>query len=221
MPRSITGQIALFSINRFSAAIKFAYAEMTTKLRWLKSIPTYFIHLFFILLSSFLLYHPAATAESRLQFELRDNRINLSADKADLQRILQKLNEKTGILIRFPRVLQKTITLELSGVTVEKALLKILKGLNYAIVYSMPADANKVQVSQVHIFSSYKGRARARQSARRIKQIENRIISYEKRIRTAQQRLAQVPQNSAAAKRYQRKIASYQRTVERLERQIR
>jgi hypothetical protein len=134
---------------------------------------------------------------------------------------LLKLNEKAGIFVRFPSALQKKITLKLSDVTVEKALSTILKGLNYATVYSMPIGAEKAQVSEVHIFSSYKGRARSQKSAKRIRQIENRIKSYEKRIRSTQQRLESVSQDSAAGKRYQRQIRNYKRTVERLKRQIR
>jgi hypothetical protein len=214
--------IAIFSINGFSADRRYASAGRTEELkRWLKPIPTYFIYIFFIVLSSYLLSHPAATAGSRLQLDFRDKLINLSADNADLQNILLKLNEKTGIFVRFPSMLQKKITLKLSGVTVEKALSTILKGLNYATVYSKTTGADKTQVSEVHIFSAYKGRTRSRQSARHIRQIENRIRSYEKRIRRAQQRLERVSQNSSAGKRYQRQISNYQKTIERLKRQIR
>lgn len=222
MPISIPRDIAIFLINGFSAAKRYASADRVEALkRRLKPIPTCFIYLSFIVLSSYLLSHPAAAAGSRLRLEFRNNLINLSADNADLQNILLKLNEKTGIFVRFPSALQKKISIELSGVTVEKALPTILKGLNYATVYSMPIGADKAQVSEVHIFSAYKGRARSRQSARRIRQIENRIKSYEKRIRQAQQRLERVSPNSAAGKRHQRQIRNYQRTVERLKRQIR
>lgn len=189
--------------------------------RLLKPISIHFIYLFFIFLLSCHLSHPAVVAGSRLQLECHEDLISLSADNAEIKNILLRLNEKAGIFVRFPSTLQKTITIELSDVTIEKALPKILKGLNYATVYAMPAGTNKAQVSEVHIFSAYKGRTRTRQSAQRLRQIENRISNYEKRIRSAQQRLDRVSQDSPAGKRYQRQIRSYQRTVERLKRQIR
>jgi hypothetical protein len=222
MPISFPGRIAIFSINGFRAVRRHAYTGRAEELmRRLKPILTCFRYLSIIVLSSCLWSHPAAAAGSRLQLEFHDNLINLSADNADIQNLLLKLNTKTGIFVKFPSALQKKITLELSDVTVEKALATILKGLNYATVYSMPSGAGKAQVSEIHIFNAYKGRSRSRRSARRTRLFENRIKSYENRIRSAQQRLARVPQDSQAGKRYQRQIASYQRTIERLKRQIR
>ena len=222
MPLSIPTETAIFLTNGFSAAKRHASTDRVEALKQrLKPILTGFIYFSFIVSSSYLLSHPAAAAGSRLQLEFRDNLINLSADSADLQNLLMKLNAKTGIFVRFPSALQKKITLELSDVTVEKALPTILKGLNYATVYAMPIGADKARVSEIHIFSAYKGRARSQPSARRIRLLENRIKSYENRIRSVQKRLARVPQDSSAGKRYQRQIDSYQRAVERLKRQSR
>jgi hypothetical protein len=70
-----------------------------------------------------------------LHIDYKNNFLSLSAQKADLQNVLMKISEKTGIYVRFPSSLKKQITAKMVRVSLWKALSKILKGTNYAIIY--------------------------------------------------------------------------------------
>jgi hypothetical protein len=165
--------------------------------------------------------HPASAIGSTLQLKFRNNRLSISADEADIQTVLLRVSEETGIFFRFPKALQKKISISLSAVTVENALKSILKGLNYATVFSASDSRNNVQVSKVYIFKGYKETARTRRLARRERLNQNRINRYKKRIASIQRRLDKVSPNSAAAKRLNNQKRNYQKTIDRLERQSR
>ncbi len=165
--------------------------------------------------------HPAWAAGSTLQVQFRDNRLSLTAVDADIQSILLRISEKTGIFVQFPRALQKKMSLTLSGIKLEKAMKKLLKGFNYATVYSVSNDTNAILVSKVYIFESYKETARSKRLARIEKQNRNRISKYEKQIASIKQHLDKVAHDSPAGKRYLSRIQNYQKIIDRLERQIR
>jgi hypothetical protein len=161
-----------------------------------------------------------ASADSVLRMHVDDNHLTLSAHNADLKSILQRLNEETGIAVRYPNALDKKVTAEMSDVVLEMGLRRILKGINYATVYSKSADSDSARVSKVYVFKAYQGSQRTTRDARRRKRIEDRIGNYRKRIQAAQRRLAQAASDSQSGRRFQRQIRSYQRTVERLEQQL-
>lgn len=176
----------------------------------------------FLIISLFdLSMHPASASGSSLQLKFRDNRLSISADHADIQTVLLRVSEETGIFVRFPKALQKKISVTLSAVTIENALKSILKGLNYATVFSVSDNKDKIQVSKVYIFKGYKETARTRRLARRERQNRSRIGRYKKRIASIQRRLDKVSHNSMAARRLENQIRNYQKRIDRLERQIR
>jgi ribosomal protein L24 len=165
--------------------------------------------------------HPVLASGSALQLQFRENRLSISADDADIQTVLLRVSEETGIFIRFPKALQKKISITLSSVTLEHALKSLLKGLNYATVFSISENEDKIRISKVYIFKGYKETARTRRLARRERQNRNRINQYKKRIESIQRRLNDVSNNSAAARRLKRQLQNYQKQIDRLERQIR
>ena len=175
--------------------------------------------LFSILLVICTLCHGTPVYGSTLQLEMHDHMLSLKAADADISGILQRLSQVAGIAVRFPKALQKKITLSLSDVGLETALKRILKGINYATVYSVPDNGDMARVSAVYIFGKQKAVIRTRQAILREQRIQNRIRSYEKHIRSVQQRMSRVPQDSPAAQRYQRQIRNYRRIIERLQRQ--
>ncbi len=186
------------------------------------------IHNFYILsifLVSCQLLQPVSATGSKLQLECHKDLISVSADNAEIKNILLKLNAEANIVVKFPDELQKTITIELSDITIERALTKILRGIDHVIVYSMPADTTNAQVSEIHVFGAYENSgysenpSSTKQSAPHSKQIKNSITSYEKRIQSAQQRINTMPEDSPASKRYQLQIRSYKRIIERLKSQ--
>jgi hypothetical protein len=165
--------------------------------------------------------HPASASGSTLQLKFRDNRLSISADEADIQTVLLRLSEETGIFIRFPKALRKKLSISLSAVTLENALKSILKGINYATVFSVSDNKDNIQVSKVYIFKGYKETARTRRLARRERLNRNRINQYKKRIASIQRRLDKVSPNSAAARRLNNQKRNYQKSIDRLERQSR
>lgn len=177
---------------------------------------------FFLVASlSDLWMHPAWAAGSTLKVQFRDNRLNLSAVDADIQSILLRISEETGIFVRFPQALKKKMSLTLSNIKLEKALKRLLKGLNYATVYSISNDTNTIQVSKVYIFEAYKETAQSRRLARIQRRNQSRINRYEKQIASIKRRLEKVPRDGPASRRYRRQIQNYQKRIDRLEQQIR
>lgn len=176
---------------------------------------------FFVVSLTDLWMHPAWAAGSTLNVQFRGNRLSLSAVDADIQSILLRISEETGIFVQFPQALQKTMSLTLSDIKLEKALKRLLKGLNYATVYSISNDTNAIHVSKVYIFEAYKETARSRRLARIERQNQTRIKRYEKQIASIRRRLEKVPNDSSAGRRYRRQIQNYKKRIDRLERQIR
>ena len=162
----------------------------------------------------------SAGADSALRMDVHNNQLTLSARNADLKSIMRRLAEETGIAVRYPRALDKKVTVELSDVALERGLRRILKGLNYATVYLRPDDSERASISKVFIFKAYQGPRRTSRNAGRRTLIEDRIANYQKRFQSAQRRLNQVAPDSPAGQRLQRQIRSYQRVIERLEQQI-
>lgn len=164
--------------------------------------------------------YPALANASTLQMEFHDDKLSLSATDADIKTILLRISDEADIYVRFPKNLEKKINISLSNVILEKALSKILKGLNYATVFTVPIGADRPQVSKILIFRGYKASVRTRQVARRANQIQTRINNYKRGLRSLEKRLNKTESGSPAAQRYQRRIENYKRRIDRLERQI-
>jgi len=153
------------------------------------------------------------------QIDYQNNLLSLSAQKADLKDVLLKLSAKTGIYVKFPSTLKKQITTKMFHVPLNKALSKILKGTNYAIIYS-GSGKNQAVVSKVFVYTKAK---RPMISGRSIQQeniIASRIRAYEKRVRLMNKKLSQLDKNSRIGRRYSRQISAYENIIENLKRKI-
>ena len=144
--------------------------------------------------------------------------ISISAEKADLKNILIDIAEKADISIQYPASLDKKVTLKITEVSLKKALKRLLKGLDYSIIYS--GSKKQAVISDVYILKkNTKSRSIAsinRNNAR----ITSRIKSYEKRIESLKKSLSKVDENSTRGRRYLNQIKSYEKNIEGLNRQL-
>lgn len=168
-----------------------------------------------------LLLCPAMAWGSTLQMDYEDKKLSLSTKDADLKNILLRLSREVGIGVWFPESLNKRLTVELSGVSLERALKAILKGVSYATIYSRSRKTSKIRISEVHVFKESKRKTTIRRSAGNSHRIESRINYYEKRLKSAQDKLYRAESGSALERRFQRQIRSLERTISRLKQQIR
>jgi predicted RNase H-like nuclease (RuvC/YqgF family) len=164
------------------------------------------------------------TPGNGVELEYHDNRVSLKADKVDIKTILLRISTATGIYVKFPRGLEKEITIDIKNMPLAKALKKLLRGINHIVIYSEQKKSHAVTVSKVFVYDQAKGSytsGGARVSSVREKRIANQIESYKKRIERLTQRLNSVDASSSLGQRYTRQIESYKKTIERLEQSIR
>jgi len=155
----------------------------------------------------------AQSPDQELRITYNNNLLTISAKHVDLQNILLELADKTNIYVRFPASLEKKITVIKKGISLRDALKRLLKGLNYAIIYSGP-DKNQTSISKVLVFKEYK---MSRQQKANEARIANRIRAYERQIESLKRNLSRVDENSRQAKSYQRRIGVLEKRIERLE----
>ena len=175
----------------------------------------------FLLLLIFMVYLTAANCllhaqspDQELRINYNNNLLTISAKDVDLQNVLLELADKTNIYVRFPASLKKKITVIKEGISLRDALKRLLKGLNYAIIYSGP-DKNQTSISKVLVFKEYK---MSRQQKANEARIANRIRAYERQIESLKRNLSRVDENSRQAKSYQRRIMVLEKRIETLER---
>ena len=157
----------------------------------------------------------AQSADQKLRITYNNNLLTISAEDADLQNVLLKLADKTNIHVRFPESLKKNITLIIKKISLRDALKLLLKGMNYAIIYSGP-DKNQTSISKVIVFKEFQ---KSIQQTANEARIANRIRAYEKQIESLKRNLSRIDENSARGKSYQRRIMVLEKRIERLERQ--
>ena len=158
-------------------------------------------------------------AEGTLQLSYEDHLLSIKAQDADIKTILLKISHETGVFVRFPKNIDKQVSIELVDTPLATALKKLLRGLNHAIIYSFLKKNQNAQVAKVYVFekstaTSPRRYPRAGNQSQDV--IARRIENYEKRIKYLNDRLAKLDANSPQAKRYTRQIESYQRTMDRL-----
>lgn len=190
-----------------------------------------FIVLLFSVLSILLAPAPAVQAAAGdIQVSYQDQLLSIKAQEADIKAVLLRISDETGVFVRFPKSIEKQISVELTDTTLAKALKKLLRGLNHAIIYAPLKKNQGARVAQVHVFEEAKGSsARSYSSSSRPSSNSNRnqdivarrIENYEQRIESLNARLSKLDADSPQAKRYTRQIQSYQRTLERLREQMR
>jgi hypothetical protein len=157
----------------------------------------------------------AQSPNQKLSITYNNNLLTISAEDADLQNVLLKLADKANIYVRFPASLKKKITIIKKEISLRDALKRILKGLNYAVIYSGP-DKNQTSISKVLVFKESK---KSRQQSANETRIANRIRGYERQIESLKRNLSRIDENSGRARIYQRRIMAIEKRIERLERQ--
>jgi hypothetical protein len=176
---------------------------------------------FFVSLAS--LTHAQSSGQP-LRIEYDSGLLTLSAEKVDLTRLLTQIGQRAGINVRFPSNLKRQITIKLSGVSLRKALRRLLKGENYALIYSVSGKRKPSAISEVYVLPKSSG-LRASTSPykppRRPKErIRASIKRYEKRLRTLKRRIRTVAEESRRGRLIRNQIHSTEKTIERLLRSL-
>lgn len=175
---------------------------------------------FFVSLTS--LTH-AQTSRQNYRIDYHNGLLTLSAKKADLKRLLTHVAEKAGIHVRFPKNLKKQITIKLSSVPLGRALRRLLKGENYALIYSASRKLKASPISEVYVLPKRSGPRISTQYnrlRRREELIRASIRRYEKRLETLKDRMATVNEESRRGRLIRNQIRSTEKTIERLRKSL-
>jgi hypothetical protein len=158
----------------------------------------------------------AQTANRNLTVSFRDNLLSISAQDADLKRILLQVAEVTNIYVSFPKSLDRKITTELAKAPLSGALDRLLIGLNHAIVYSGPGTREAV-IAEVFVLSKPATTRTPSPSRGNVRRITNRIKVYERQIESLKRNLSKTDKDSRRGKQYSRRIKNLEKNIERLE----
>lgn len=186
-----------------------------------------FISLIFLV--QLILLAPACSVQAAagdIQMSYQDHLLTIKAQEADIKAVLMRISNETGVFVRFPKNIEKQVSVQLVDTPLAKALKRLLRGLNHAIIYSLFKKNQRAEVAQVYVFEEAKGgsaRAYSRSSSNnRSKNIvARRIENYERRIQQLNARLSTLDADSPQAQRFTRQIQSYQKTLDRLREQMR
>lgn len=154
-----------------------------------------------------------ATANVKMQYDRQSLRI--SAINADLKRVLAMLAETADMTIEYPLALERRITLNRQGITVEDALGALLIGINHVIFYS-GRSPDQTEITKVTIIGKTKPRPPTSPQQR---QAVARIAAYKRQIAALQRRLSGIDAGSARGRSYANRIRQLEQRIERLERQ--
>ena len=186
-------------------------------------MPLYFkkysVLIFFLFLNNLILVNSLLYAQNfnqKTHITYKNKLLTISVRDTDIKYILSKLSEKTSISIKYPESLKKKVTINKKEISLRKALRSLLKGLNYAMIYSAK-NKNKSTILEVRVFSVSK---KSRLSERAEAQIDNRIKSYERQIKAIKNNLTRVDQNSSRGKGYLNRIRFLEEKIQKLERQL-
>jgi hypothetical protein len=179
----------------------------------------------------------AESTNQNILITYKENVLSISAKDADLKKVLFELAEETSIDIRLPLSLDKKITINRSGISLNEGLKDILRHLNYIILYSGIKD-NKLLISKVIIFPKSKisttlpdgkiqqtnseipSATREDSSATREDSLATRIKFYERQIESLKQRLSKIDENSRLGRKYSRQIKRFEKLIEKNEFQL-
>ena len=191
------------------------------------------IYIYIILFTSVISLSYAQTSNPNLRLIYKNNLITISAQNADLKNVLLELADKTNIIIRVPNSLKKRITITLSENSLDEALSRILRDMNYAIIYSGEKN-NRTVISEVLIYNeseSSEVSSRSEYSNRNInnsiqkprgKKVDrSRLIkSLERRLENLNKKLSLGNISSSQRERYLKQIRAYENKIEQLKREI-
>ncbi len=167
---------------------------------------------------------PALGQEQGQALHIEYNRgfLTLSVENVNLKHVLKALAAETGITVWYPGDLEKSITTEFDDLLLQQALRRILRGMNYALIYRPSTGKKRGEVpAGVFVLSRQGSRARQtfRPSARSRTPEERRaaaIESYERRLDNLEQQLSRVGINSPRGQAIQRQIRQFERRIEKL-----
>ncbi len=169
---------------------------------------------------------PGQDQDLELLIEYNRGLLTLSVENVNLKHVLTAMAEETGITVWYPRDLEKPITTEFNDLPLQQGLRRILRGMNYALIYSPSTnDKKRGEVpAGVYVLSKQSSRSRRtfRSSARPKTPEERRaatIESYRRRLDNLEQQLSRVDINSSRGQSIQRQIRQFERRIERLRRE--
>ena len=186
----------------------------------------------------------AESTNQNILITYKENVLSIRAKDADLKKVLFELADETNIDIQLPLSLDKKITINRSGISLNEGLKDILKDLNYIILYSGIKD-NKLLISKVIIFQKSKisttlpdgkiqqtnseipstkneepSATREGSSVTREDSLAARIKFYERQIESLKQRLTKIDENSRLGRKYSRQIKRFEKLIEKNELQL-
>ena len=162
-----------------------------------------------------------ATQKYSMQYD--DGLLTLSAKKASLKGLLSHLAEVLNVYISYPRDLDKKITIKLSDVPPIKALRRILKSQNYALIYSASRPEAATAIAEIHILPEPVGRgasSKFRRQQGRGQQTLALIRNYEKKLERLRGRMAKTNKESKTGRNIRNQISSTEKTIERLKKSL-
>ena len=179
----------------------------------------------------------AESTNQNILITYKENVLSIRAKDADLKKVLFELADETNIDIQLPLSLDKKITINRSGISLNEGLKDILKDLNYIILYSGIKD-NKLLISKVIIFqksntsttlpdgkiqqtnSEIPSTKNEEPSATREDSLAARIKFYERQIESLKQRLTKIDENSRLGRKYSSQIKRFEKLIEKNELQL-
>ena len=191
------------------------------------------IYIYIILFTSVISLSYAQTSNPNLRLIYKNNLITISAQNADLKNVLLELADKTNIIIRVPNSLKKRITITLSENSLDEALSRILRDMNYAIIYSGEKN-NRTVISEVLVYNESESSEVSNRSEYSNRNINNsiqkprgkkidrsRLIkSLERRLENLNKKLSLGNISSSQRERYLKQIRAYENKIEQLKREI-
>ena len=187
------------------------------------------IYIYIILFSSVISLSYAQTSDQNLRLIYKNNLITISAQNADLKNVLLKLADKTNIIVRIPNSLKKQITITLTENSLDEALSRILRDMNYAIIYSGEKN-NRTVISEVLVYNESESSEVSNRSEYSNRNINNsiqkprgkkidrsRLIkSLERRLENLNKKLSLGNISSSQRERYLKQIRAYENKIEKL-----
>jgi hypothetical protein len=169
---------------------------------------------------------PGQDQDLELLVEYNRGLLTLSVENVNLKHVLTAMAEETGITVWYPRDLEKPITTEFNDLPLQQGLRRILRGMNYALIYSPSTTDKKRGEVPAGVFVLSRHGRRARQTFRpstRPRTPEERraaaIESYERRLNNLEHQLSRMNINSSQGQAIQRQIRMFERRIERLRQQ--
>jgi len=191
------------------------------------------IYIYIILFTPVISLSYAQTSNPNLRLIYKNNLITISAQNADLKNVLLELADKTNIIVRVPNSLKKQITITLSENSLDEALSRILRDMNYAIIYSGEKN-NRTVISEVLVYNESESSEVSNRSESSNRNINNsiqkprgkkidrsRLIkSLERRLENLNKKLSLGNISSSQRERYLKQIRAYENKIEQLKREI-